>query len=361
MSPFKKIVFKLGIAGSLLYLFICLTPYINPVHGYFFSFAGLFFPIGFSLMLGWAIISVIFYRRYAWIFFIVLFAGYTNIKSMFGLHQNPTFVQAKSKDQIRILSWNVNNFLSGQNYDPIKVNEMLDFIKSVNADIICFQDYSSSLTAQADASTEKLKRITGLPYSYFSEADYNYGVIIFSKWPFLQQYSIPFTNVNSTESLQSVTIQTNSQLLRVFNTHLSSMNIHVQTFENTDIQRLKFVKYDEAILLKKDKLSRLAYFDKMHAKEALVVKKSIDSAHIPFIFTADLNAVPTSFVYHQISKGLKDAFLEKGWGFGRTYDSLSTTLRIDVLLTSPNIQTVQYNCPHLHLSDHYPIITDIKQ
>jgi endonuclease/exonuclease/phosphatase family metal-dependent hydrolase len=73
-----------------------------------------------------------------------------------------------------------------------------------------------------------------------------------------------------------------------------------------------------------------------------------------------MNAVPSSFVYHQMRKGLNDAFLEKGWGFGRTYDSLSPTLRIDVLFTSPSIKTIQYHSPRLHLSDHLPIITDIN-
>jgi endonuclease/exonuclease/phosphatase family metal-dependent hydrolase len=360
MTIFKKIVLTVGILGSVLYLITCLTPYINPEHGYFFTFAGLLFPIGLIIMVAWCLISFLLFRKYSWIFFLILLAGYKNISVVFGFQPGNNFVQTKSKKSIRVLSWNVNNFLSGQKMDPVKVNQMLDFIKSADADILCFQDYSSVPSKQAGASTENIKLITGLAYSFFSEADKNYGVIIFSRWPFLQQTSIPFSNINSLESLQCADIQTPNQVLRVYNTHLSSMSIHVELMDNNNFQRLKFVKYDKAILMKKDKLSRMAYFDKLHTKQAALIKKSLDSCHQPFIYTADMNAVPSSYVYHHIRSGLNDAFLEKGWGFGRTYDSLSPTLRIDVVLTSKSIKTVQYHSPRLHLSDHLPIITDIQ-
>jgi endonuclease/exonuclease/phosphatase family metal-dependent hydrolase len=360
MNPFKKIVFTLGILGSIIYLLTCLTPYVNPKHGYFFSFAGLLFPIGLFLMIGWCIVSLLFFRRYSWIFFLLIFAGYKNIITIFGIHPNNHFVQAKSINQVRILSWNVNNFLSQDVSNSNKINEMLDFIKSANADIICFQDYSSTNFPLAKATTENIKSITGLPFSFFSETDPNNGVIIFSRWPFLKQTSIPYYNIESPEYIQWVEIQTPSKLLRVYNTHLSSMGIHVELTNNNNSSRLKFVKYDQAILMQRDKLSRIAFFDKMHTVQADLVKKSLDSCNIPFIYTADLNAVPSSYVYHHIRSGLNDAFIEKGWGFGKTYDSLSPTLRIDVLFTSPGIKTVQYFSPHLHLSDHYPIITDIQ-
>lgn len=361
MTVFKKIVLTLGIIGSILYFFTCLTPYINPSHGYFFTFAGLFFPIGLCIMFFWCVISFFLYRKYSWIFFLLLFAGYKNIFSVLGFHPGNQFSQSKAKNDIRILSWNVNNFLSGEDVvDFVKVKQLLDFIQNTNADILCFQDYSSFPNKVVDATTERVKQITGLNYSYFSEADENYGVIIFSRWPILQQTSVPYRNINSEESLQWVDIQTPTKVLRVYNTHLSSMNVHVDVMDKDNISHMKFINYDTAILMRRDKLGRMAYFDKLHVKQAELVKKSLDSCNGPFIFTADMNAVPSSYVYHDIRSGLNDAFIEKGWGFGRTYDSLSPTLRIDVLFTSPSIKTTQYASPRLHLSDHLPIITDIQ-
>lgn len=360
MTLLKRMVLATGMLGSILYVITCLTPYISPTHGYFFSFASLFFPVGFFIMLIWCLISFLFYRKYSWIFFLLLLVGYKNISSIFAFYKSSEFVQQKSKNDIRILSWNVNNFLSGSSFDSAKLSQMLALIKNSDADILCFQDYSSFPNNKVNASTENIKKITGLPFSYFSEADPNYGVIIFSKWPILQQKSIPFSNINSLEALQWVDVQTPTKILRIFNTHLSSMNVHVELMNKDNINHFKFINYDTAVLMRRDKLSRIAYFDKLHTKQALLIKEWLNKSPYPLIFTADLNAVPSSYVYHHIRTGLKDAFLEKGWGFGRTYDSLSPTLRIDVLFTSPTIKTIQYQSPRLHLSDHLPIITDIN-
>lgn len=360
MTLLKKIVLTIGLLGSTLYVITCLTPYISPDHGYFFSFASLFFPVGLFIMLVWCLISFLFFRNYSWIFFVLLLVGFKNISSVFAFHKSTDFVQQKSKNDIRILSWNVNNFLSGNNFDSAKLSQMLELIKNTKADILCFQDYSSFSNNQVNASTENIKKISGLPFSYFSEADPNYGVIIFSKWPFLQQKTIPFSNINSLEALQFVDVQTPTKILRIFNTHLSSMNVHVELMNKDNINHFKFINYDTAVLMRRDKLSRMAYFDKLHAKQAILIKDWLNKSPYPLVFTADMNAVPSSYVYHQIRNGLNDAFLEKGWGFGRTYDSLSPTLRIDVLFTSSSIKTIQYHSPRLHLSDHLPIITDIN-
>lgn len=357
---FSHIILTLGCLYTALYLFSCTTPYLNPANGYLLTFSALFFPLILGGMLLWCLISLVFFRRYFIIFLICVGAGYQNIQSVFGFHTNHPFKQKKAAENIRVLSWNVNNFLSGAPNDTTKIQGMLAFIKNSDADIICFQDYSAEKNASYNANIDFICKSTKLPYYYFCEATYNYGVIIFSRWPFLKKYSETYENIGSREKLAYVDIQTPYKVLRVFNTHLSSMNIHVDKMYDDNANRFKFIQHDNAILMRKDKLSRLAYFDKLHAQQAEMVKDWLDSTDLPFIFTADLNAVPSSYVYHKISKGLGDAFLENGFGWGRTYDSLSPTLRIDVLLTSRAVKAVQYFSPHLHLSDHFPIITDIQ-
>lgn len=54
------------------------------------------------------------------------------------------------------------------------------------------------------------------------------------------------------------------------------------------------------------------------------------------------------------------SFITAGAGLGRTFHSITPSLRIDVVLVSPAIQVVQYYSPQLDLSNHYPIITDIQ-
>jgi endonuclease/exonuclease/phosphatase family metal-dependent hydrolase len=86
----------------------------------------------------------------------------------------------------------------------------------------------------------------------------------------------------------------------------------------------------------------------------------MDTTKYPFIFCADLNSVPSSYVYQTLKSDLTDAFLSKGYGLGKTYEGLSPTLRIDVVLMSKSLKPTQYSSPQLPYSDHFPIITDIE-
>jgi len=359
-SILSRSIFFIGCLYTAFYLLACATPFINPVHGYFFSFASLFFPFILLGMIGWVLLSLFFYRRWILLFLICLSAGYLNMIAIFGFHPTQNFSQNKIAGTIRILSWNVNSFLNSSEKTNAKVLEMLAFIKSSDADILCFQDYSTNKNETVNASPEFISQTTQLKHVFFSKAEENYGVIIFSRWPILQQCNVPFSNIDSPENLAYVDIQTPYKVLRVFNTHLSSMNMHVLINNIPNSVPIQSIYYDKAILLKKSKLSKLAYFDKLHAKQAILIKKSLDSTALPFVFTADLNAVPSSYVYHTISEGLSDAFLLKGFGLGRTYDSLSPTLRIDVLLTNQLVKVKQFKVSRVHLSDHFPIISDIQ-
>ncbi len=56
-------IFFIGCLYTAFYLLACDTPFINPVHGYFFSFASLFFPFILLGMLGWVLLSLLFYKH----------------------------------------------------------------------------------------------------------------------------------------------------------------------------------------------------------------------------------------------------------------------------------------------------------
>ena len=72
-----------------------------------------------------------------------------------------------------------------------------------------------------------------------------------------------------------------------------------------------------------------------------------------------MNSVPASFSYHEMSAGLQDAFVKKGWGLGYTMDYLPKTLRIDVLLFDKKFSIQKFKRDKLHLSDHYPQMADV--
>lgn len=145
--------------------------------------------------------------------------------------------------------------------------------------------------------------------------------------------------------------------IRFYNTHFRSINLGIS--ERNSKKDYSFIQDDTTVIFNKGKLSRLLYFDSIHVKQAELVQQQLNKSPLPFVFCADLNSVPSSYVYHHISNGLQDAFLPKGFGWGATYDGLSPTLRIDVTLLSSQLKVVQHYCPKLKLSDHFPLVTDI--
>ena len=78
------------------------------------------------------------------------------------------------------------------------------------------------------------------------------------------------------------------------------------------------------------------------------------------IVCGDFNDVPNSYAYHTIGNGMKNAFAETGVGLGRTFTGIAPTLRIDNIFADIRFDVLQYIRVKKKLSDHFPILTDLK-
>jgi endonuclease/exonuclease/phosphatase family metal-dependent hydrolase len=86
----------------------------------------------------------------------------------------------------------------------------------------------------------------------------------------------------------------------------------------------------------------------------------MDDSPYPTIFCGDLNDTPNSYTYFTIRGDMQDAFLEKGFGIGRTFSSLSPTLRIDFILTDDQFSIKQFTRVVKYLSDHFMLMADVE-
>jgi vancomycin resistance protein VanJ len=73
----------------------------------------------------------------------------------------------------------------------------------------------------------------------------------------------------------------------------------------------------------------------------------------------DFNNTAYSWVYNKISHSKKDAFVEAGKGFGKTFN-YSYPLRIDFILTSDNIEINHFKTFNEKFSDHFPILARVN-
>jgi endonuclease/exonuclease/phosphatase family metal-dependent hydrolase len=375
MHWLKKIVLFVCWLVAITYFFAALSAYFNTIHGKVFTFLSLIFPYA---LLGLVAVTILLFlmrsKKTGFVFLLILCTGYKNIFSTTAFNTPHSFNFSKNTDtnSFRILSWNVNDFIDSQRqWDSLNNNRrnVFAFIKKANADILCLQDARDYIENEGFYSNiNYIKDTLGYSYFYFSQDDpygtgfYNsaYGSIIFSKFPILDSGRQAYNWPHFPEHVQYTIVQMpNNKKLQIVNTHFRSMQLRADNQDpNFDY---KFVQDDTAIMFNRNKIHKLRYYDSVHVQQAKIVKKVIEKAKYPVVFCADLNAVPSSYVYHHVKQNLKDAFLQKGFGWGATYPNILPTIRIDVLLHSKELKTTQYFSKLIpNSSDHYPVLVDMK-
>jgi len=88
--------------------------------------------------------------------------------------------------------------------------------------------------------------------------------------------------------------------------------------------------------------------------------KSINSSPYPTLICGDFNDVPQSYIYRELNKEHKDAFLDSGKGFGATYRQLIFPFRIDFILVNNLWSSYNFKVLEKNLSDHQAIRCDIE-
>ncbi len=361
-SPIRKTLLLLGWLLIFAFLISCFSYRIQPEQFKGITYFALSFPLLLLAMIAWCFTAAFLYKK-GWLFFLLLLPAWKNISNTIALQTASPFVSETKRNNLRILSWNVNEFLIGHNNDPIwqaKQNKMIFFIKKSNADILCFQDFVKSPPNEHRNIEKYISDSLHYPYYYFSEDGISYGTIIYSRFPILNAGRIKYTEKVYPESLAYIDVQVNNQPIRIYNTHLRSMYLHFADLNINNIGYPEFVKEDTAFLFHSTRMERLEYFDRIHHAQSRIIKAQLDKTTTPFVFCADLNSVPTSYVYNLIRHGLQDAFLQKGSGMNGTYKKLNPLLRIDYILASQQINILQYHSSPLKLSDHFPILTDLQ-
>lgn len=363
-----KLVFVCFFVNLCFYILSCLTPLISPQYFFPMTFLALGFPLLLLGMLFWFLVFLFFKRKKSWLVFLFILLGYKNIHSTIGCSFSNNNLTEKKSNSFRVLSWNVKNFLVNRVSQDTSGNpyrKIMTFIKSTNADFVCIQDFEQLDSSIFLHPINYIKDTLQYPYTYFSvdidttdkDGHSRYGTCIFSRFPIINSGSIQYIGKKHfNESLGYADIEIENKKLRIFNTHLRSMYLSINDCKQLDF---KYVIDDTMLVFHSSKFGKIKYFDTSHINQTIIIKKAFDTTKIPFIFCADLNSISSSYVYHQISKNLNDAFIQKGFGWGGTYSNLFPFLRIDVVLMSKELQAKKYYSPKLELSDHYPVVTDI--
>ena len=339
------------------YLLVCLVPFLNAGKFWFIAMLGLGFPLLFLLVLVFLIILLIVKSRWVFLSLTALLVSWQQLSVVFAVRTGREFNIEKPTGELRVLSWNVSRWdefnktlKGGVSFRGL----MMDFVKAQEADVLCFQEFFESHYPQYfDTNIPVLEKM-GFPYHYFfitsteQEGNFQNGMIIFSRYPIIDSGQYLLGAKKHSEGLCYADISVQNQVFRVFAAHLQSVGFEREDYEGVG-----------KIAGLRSMLRKIKNSYQLRSEQAEMARGFIDASPHPVIVCGDLDDVPSSYVYFRVKGKLQDAFLRKGAGFGRTFQFISPTLRIDYILADEKFKIDQFARLKVPYSSHYPIIADL--
>jgi len=365
-SFFRKLLLLLNIAVAALLILACYAGHFN-LEAYWYigmlTLATVYLAIfNLAFILIWLFIR----KLYALLSLLVLFSCIDPLGNVFKWPQVTEFNLEKEKNQLRIMSWNVELFgLYNYKENSGFRDDAIALIQKYDPDIACFQEmacadsFKNAINYLPDISSK-----INLPHWHYAykkkfnfDKKHHFGNIIYSKYPIVRKKIIEGNPRNYNSIFQYADILYNGDTIRVFNVHLQTIRLSQDNkhyLENPTFDDPGDLENSKTVVKKLKKA-----FDK-HREQADRIRKEIENSPYPVIVCGDFNDVPNSYAYNKISKGLQDAFTEKGSGISRTFSGISPTLRIDYIFTDQRFRTLQYQREEKKVSDHFPVVTDVQ-
>ncbi|WP_316932671.1 endonuclease/exonuclease/phosphatase family protein [Anditalea andensis] len=256
----------------------------------------------------------------------------------------------ENPEGISVLSYNVRLFNFGMEQDEKKslTKNSIQWVRDHPADIKCLQEFYQNYTIPTYNSIKQISDGGRYEYKYElmegTAKRNSYGLAIFSKYPIINGGKV-FQN-NWTNGAIFTDINIEGDTVRIYNTHLESMNIKAD-----DLNNIEGIKENY-----RDTFRKLKSGTQTRAKQVEILKDHITSSPYPVIVAGDFNDVPYSYTYFTMKSILNNAYEAAGRGFGFTYNRVLFFLRIDQLFFDNGFTAKNFNTyREVDYSDHYPI------
>lgn len=244
------------------------------------------------------------------------------------------------EEDLSIMSYNVRAFNKFEwIHDSSVGDQIMDLISKEEPDILCIQEFSRMRDKQ-------LKKIYNYRFSteYVSKEKKAIQAI-YSKFPIINKGSLDFPDSANNALFADIVVKQDT--IRVYNLHLESHKIipSVSRISNEPKGRL---------------LRRVSKSFAKQGEQAQLVEKHLEATSYRKIVCGDLNNTQFSNVYSVVKGGMNDSFLEKGTGYGRTFNFRYYPVRIDFIFVDEAFEIMAHKNYDIKLSDHFPVMASIK-
>ncbi len=332
LNLFLKLTYWFNVIFAFLLLLACIAPYTTSDIFSFLSLLSLIVPYLVLANIIFLLFWMIKRKRQLLISLSALLLGYFTQGTFVKFFSSNG--QLKDSD-ISLLTFNSHGSMGVRwSRIPSYNDEIADFVVQQDADIVCFQEFRSSMD-------KNLKQ-----YQFNYQTPYQSGrskQAIYSKYKILGTGSLDFPNSGNNAIYVDILIKRDT--LRIYNLHLQSLIVRLGSFKREQSQRLY------------KRLSKT--FQKQQVQANLVIEHS-RSVNYRKIICGDFNNTAFSSVYKIIKGDMNDSFHEKGSGFGNTYLFKFLPFRIDFILTDSEIEIKSHKNFDVRLSDHTPVMASFR-
>ena len=242
--------------------------------------------------------------------------------------------------RIRIMSYNIHN--NGVYFDktPDGIDSLMAFVKKESPDIIFLTEYWKYRRPELAAKLHEL-------YPYCS-------AYVFDKpdhTDFFLCSRFPVSNVHRFEKrglkqmlVHGVDVDIDGRKIKLIGCHLQSNNLSKKQKSRTGGTYWDNLKNGY----------------EMRQRQVERIRDSVASYDCPLIVMGDMNDISGSYTLRTLKQaGLKDAWWERGLGYGATYVALWIGWRLDHIMCSKEFEVGKVSVFNVPYSDHKPILADL--
>lgn len=253
--------------------------------------------------------------------------------------------------ELKVLSWNTCTF---SKYKDDSLSLSIDYLMSLDADLICFQEL--------DISWMKYKPLRDTLDAHGYHYDHRNTRTIVSRFPILRINPIT-VSAGTINGILYAELLYEGDTLSVFDVHLESNKLsRSDKNDYSDVLRTpegEKIKSEASYL--SNKIATASAYRARQTKEALACIDSLPEGR-SVLLCGDFNDTPISYAYQSFSRRLKSAFRAQGRGVGVTFNEEFFPVRIDHIFYTPD-----WTCTDVRIdrsigaSDHYPLVARLKK
>jgi endonuclease/exonuclease/phosphatase family metal-dependent hydrolase len=261
---------------------------------------------------------------------------------------------------LKVMSYNVRLFNFYEDSEKDSHRKMLQLLRKENPGILCVQEYF--VKGSPAAGEQKLREGLGGKLQTHvklvkSGPISHYGIATITRYPVIYRGDIVHPGSSSLTIFTDIVVDADT--FRIYNNHLQSFRL--SRVEGNLLSGITGEDQGHSMNSIAGLFKSLTRGFASRAAQVDRVRKHIETSPYPVIVVGDFNDTPISYTYHRIRHGLRDAFVEAGYGAGFTYRGKYPPNRIDYVLYNEDLECIDFDIVKVRYSDHYPIIAYFRR